>query len=227
MASMTTSFCRGGTLTDLAPPIVIRPSLALREFPGRSIRPTLSMVLRTATEAAHKDVERRLALPDSIHSLRDYENCLRSFYQLYRPLEAQFLKFSDWTSIGLDPNSTLSARLAADLEALGISAFEVLDAPPAALPQLSNFSRALGACYVLEGSALGSQFMLPQLQQTLGNAMTEADSFFCGRGTETGAFWKRFRTTLDLYGESYPEKVDDVVCGSLATFSAIGFWMQP
>jgi heme oxygenase len=109
----------------------------------------------------------------------------------------------------------LSLGLAADLQALSVSVPEVACAPVTSLPPLSEFAGALSACYVLEGSALGSQFMLPVLKKTLGDAMAGTDCFFRGRGAETVAFWKKFRAALDLYGETHPEQ------------KAVGPWMRP
>jgi len=214
-------------VTDPAALMVLPPIPSLVEFASESVPRPLSLVLRSDTEPAHKDVERRLGLPGSIQCLADYRDCLLSFYQLYRPLETEFQQFSGWSIIGLDPpNCSLSTRLAADLGALGVAVAEVRDAPPTSLPPLRDFAGALGACYVIEGSALGSQFMLPQLKKTLGNDMTGADAFFRGRGMETGAFWKSFRAALDLYGEAHPDQVSNVVSGAIDTFMAIGLWMQ-
>jgi heme oxygenase len=173
-------------------------------------------------------VELRLALPGSIHTLADYQACLLRFYQLYRPMEIQLLCFPEWTAAGLNPSvCTQSTRLAADLQALAVSVADVPLSPSSSLPALGNFAASLGAAYVMEGSALGSQFMLPELLKTLGSGMTGCDSFFRGRGAETGAFWKKFRAALDLYGDTHPDQASDVVAGAIATFEAIGLWMQP
>jgi heme oxygenase len=199
-----------------------------KDFAEKSEPSPLSLILRADTEAAHKDVERRLGLPDSILTLANYQTCLRNFYQLYRPLETQFLQFADWSIIGLDPPvCTLSRRLAVDLRALGVVIPDIPDAPATSLPPLRDFASALGACYVLEGSALGAQFMLPQLQKTLGNEMFVADAFFRGRGAETGSFWKRFRAALDLFGYTHPDQTSTVVSSAIDTFKSIGHWMQP
>lgn len=208
-------------------PTVTPPVPALPELPEEAVL-HLSQILRADTKLAHQDVEIRLALPGSIGGLPDYQRCLLRFYQLYRPLETRFESFPEWIAIGLDPpHRSLSTRLAADLRTLGTSVPDIRDAPPASLPGLQTFAQALGACYVIEGSALGSQFMLPQLQQVLGAAMTGADSFFRGRGAETGAFWKKFRAALDLYGDIHPQATSSVVSGAIATFEAIGKWMAP
>lgn len=208
--------------------ILMPPLLTLPEPSPKAVHRPLSQMLRAGSEGAHKDVERRLALPGSIANLADYRRCLLRFFQLYRPMETRFKHLSDWTDIGLHaPSCDLSSRLAADLSALGVCVADVQDAPPSALPPLHRFDQALGACYVIEGSALGSQFMLPQLQKTLGDQMTAADSFFRGRGPGTGAFWKEFRAALDLYGDRHPEQGSRVVDSAIATFEAIGIWMQP
>jgi heme oxygenase len=184
-------------------------------------------MLRVGTEAAHQDVELRSGLPDSISNLADYRSCLLHFYQLYRPMESQFQSFDDWMGIGLEsPGRGLSTRLAVDLRALGVSVEEIRDAPSTSLQALATFEQALGACYVMEGSALGSQFMLPHLQKTLGEQMIGADSFFRGRGSGTGAFWKGFKLALDLYGTTHPARKSSVVAGAIATFEAVGDWMK-
>ncbi len=213
-------------MTDVALPMVMPPVLTLRQLPHESV--PLSQMLRAGTELAHKDVERRLALPGSITGLADYRRCLLRFYQLYRPLEITFERFSEWTAIGMEaPSRGLSTRLAADLRALAVPLADVRDAPAASLPALQTFAQALGACYVMEGSALGSQFMLPQLQKMLGDEMSGADSFFRGRGAGTGAFWKGFRAALDRYGDAHPEQTRRVIDGAIAMFEAVGSWMQP
>lgn len=215
-------------MTDLVLPMVTPSLPVLSEVPTEAFSRPLSQILRVSTELAHKEVELRLALPGSILSLSDYQACLVGFYQIYTPMELQFQRFSEWSALGLDPlGCSISVRLVADLQALNVFVPGITYAPEISLPGLLYFANALGACYVIEGSALGSQFMLPQLQQVLGEGMTGADSFFRGRGSETAAFWKQFRAALDLYGETHPEQVPSVVAGAISTFKAIGLWMRP
>jgi heme oxygenase len=188
----------------------------------------LSFQLREGTAALHREVESKLGLPDTITTLADYRRCLQSFYQLYRPVERSFTRFTDWASNGLDLSVRVhSVRLAADLEALGIAPLDLEDAPRSSQPILPDFAHALGVMYVIEGSTLGSQFILPHLIKVLGKQIVGADSFFLGRGTETGALWGAFRTSLDNYGMAHPEKIADVIQGAQSTFEAIGLWMQP
>jgi len=225
-------------MNNLAAPIFLPPVQALPELTDEALPLPLSQSLRVGTATSHKELENRLVLPGSIRSIADYRACLLRFYQLYRPIELQFQlftgpafsdpAFSEWIFAGFDPSAcSLSARLAADLEELAVSVADISLAPAAALPPLREFASALGACYVLEGSALGSLFMLPQLRRVLGDGMDGADSFFRGRETETSAFWQRFRAALDRYGDAHPEQTPAVIRGANDTFVAIGLWMQP
>jgi heme oxygenase len=187
----------------------------------------LSFQLREGTAALHREVESKLSLPNAITTLADYKKCLERFYRLYRPIERTFTHFTDWAGYGLDLSvRTHSVRLAADLEALGTASLEFEDAPGSSQPILTDFAHALGAMYVIEGSTLGSQFILPHLIKVLGQQIVGADSFFRGRGTQTGALWGTFRASLDAYGASHADKTSDVIHGARATFEAIGNWMQ-
>jgi len=130
--------------------------------------------------------------------------------------------------IGIEPSGCAhSLRLAADLKALGIAALDLLDAPRSSQPLLVDFAHALGVMYVVEGSTLGSQVILPHLIDVLGDEIANAHSFFLGRGTRTGAFWSAFRISIDRYGAQHPDKKADVISGAKSAFRAISAWMQP
>jgi heme oxygenase len=95
-----------------------------------------------------------------------------------------------------------------------------------ALPPLPHFGSALGALYVVQGSTLGSQFILRYLTQLLGDQIRDADRFFHGRGSQTYEQWSRFRALLDAFGLDHPADTALVVEGAVATFRSIGEWMQ-
>jgi heme oxygenase len=136
--------------------------------------------------------------------------------------------FGQWPTIGIERAERQHAgRLARDLEALGKSPLQLADAPIESLPVLSGFSHALGALYVLEGSTLGSQFILRHLTSFLGDKIDAAHSFFQGYGEQTNNRWKEFRGSLDLFGVENQEEIPLVVLGAKRTFKAIADWMQP
>jgi heme oxygenase len=187
----------------------------------------LSAQLRLSTMNAHRVVEQRLRWPESIANLVDYENCLARLLALYRPLEASLMRIDDWVEQGFDrPTAICSARLTADLEMLGKRSHESVDAPESILPILSHFAQALGVLYVIEGSALGSQFILKNVRSNLGEGINGADSFFSGRREATVGFWVEFRTSLDRYGVDHPEQTGAIVEGANAMFEAMGMWMR-
>ena len=189
---------------------------------------TLSAQLRAETVDEHRKVEQKSGLPGVITSLAAYRACLQGFYRLYLPLEAMLMTFPGWNDLGIElPKLAHSPRLARDLQALGMMPLHLLSAPPVSLPILLNFSNALGALYVLEGSTLGSQIILRHLQQVLGPQIAGADSFFSGHGDQTSAMWHGFRTSLDRYGEQHPAHSPDVIQGAKATFLSIAGWMHP
>ena len=188
----------------------------------------LSVQLRERTSVLHLEVERTLGLPGAIRNLATYAHCLHQFYRLYQPLEVVLGSFSNWRAAGIDVDACAqSGKLAADLRALGIEPATLEVAPRQSQPRLPNFAHALGALYVLEGSTLGAQVILPRLAEQLGTGLGGANSFFSGHGAQTGACWKHFREALDRYGQQYPDCRGGVVEGARSTFAAIGSWMQP
>jgi len=187
----------------------------------------LSLQLRLGTQALHQEVERALGLPEAIQSLADYVRCLRRFYQFYRSVETSFASFTAWETAGIVlPEYLRADRIALDLEALGERPQEICWAGRAALPLLPHFECALGALYVVEGSSLGSQFILRHVSAVLGSEIDGADSFFRGRGAETGGHWKQFCRLLDAYGVQHPDAAPLAIEGAAATFRSVGRWMQ-
>ncbi len=192
-----------------------------------SLAEPLSSQLREATSTLHLHVEQILGLPGAIRQRADYVRCLSRFYGLYQPLEAMLASFHAWPAAGIDIAAcTQSGKLAEDLRTLGVEAAQLETAPHRSLPLLPDFAHALGALYVLEGSTLGSQYILPRLVEQMGTQLLGATSFFFGRGAQTGRCWKHFREALDHYGLRFPENRTAVVQGAQACFGSIGIWMQ-
>jgi heme oxygenase len=215
----------------------------------------LSAHLREATARFHERVERQLKFPESISTLDAYRRCLGRFYSVYRPIEALFANYPDWPGAGIvlrDRNQ--SVKLAQDLAHLRVplsartdedsggrttghteaqttgqtaeQTAKLMDATSASLPRLPSFAHALGGLYVLEGSTLGAQFLLPRLKLAMGDEIAGAERFFSGHCVQYGAFRKQFRTALDLCGETHPANIDQVIDGARSIFTAIGNWMQ-
>jgi heme oxygenase len=199
-------------------------SQAIRQAPPSVL---LATRLRQETAELHTEIEKVVNLPHSIRNLSDYAKCLSRFYGLYRPLERKLAVFKDWPKAGIDLNQRMkAARLAMDLTVLGVSPQSLEEAPESILPDLDEFSRALGAMYVLEGSTLGAQHILRHVNAVLGEQIGSANRFLQGHGAKTGLRWQSFCSSLNKYGMEHPEDVALVIAGATATFQAFGSWMR-
>jgi heme oxygenase len=188
---------------------------------------TLSAQLRSHTAALHEDVERQLRLPDGIRTRQDYCRLLGRFFGLYEPLERSFARFEDWYGLGLSPCfQNHSYRLARDLCALEIELREIHFAPKSIIPQLPTFAHALGALYVLEGSALGGRIILREFDPDVKLKIVGATHFLNGHNAETGTTWPSFKSTLDDFGRTNPQQRFDVLIGAQSVFRAILSWFS-
>jgi heme oxygenase len=188
----------------------------------------LSAQLRARTAPLHTQSERLLGLPHSITGRADYIAWLGRFLGLYDPLERRLAGFAEWPALGIDLASrSLTQGLTADLVALGADPTDSPRAAEADLPPLPSLAHAIGALYVLEGSALGGRIILRDLQGRLGDHLGEATRFFGGRGERLGPMWNSFRGVLDRFGETHPQLTDAVQSGADATFTALIRWFTP
>lgn len=186
---------------------------------------SLSTRLRTQTAPLHEQIDVLLGLPGAIRTLDDYRCWLSQFFGLYGPLEQSLERFSEWGHHGFTlPLPNHSARLAADLHAIGVDPASVSRAPATLLPRLPTFAHALGALYVLEGSTLGGRVILRDVEARIGPQITGATQFFSGGGVAAGQTWRIFKTTLDAFGHECPTLWSDTISGAESVFHAITAW---
>ncbi len=188
----------------------------------------LSLKLRTEISVMHTEVESSLRLRVSVCSIEAYSDCIEHFYRFYRPVEAVLDSFSEWPDAGIALSQRLqTSHLASDLEALGRVPLLIADMPIRYMPSLPFFAHVLGALYVLQGSTLGSQYILRDLRKAMGDEMSGIGAFFRGHGSQVPMLWSEFKTSLDGFGLEHPDEIDDVIAGAIATFMAVGEWMRP
>lgn len=188
----------------------------------------LAQDLRQTTAGLHERTETLLGLPDSIADRADYMAWLGHYLALYEPLENRMAAFDGWRELGpFDPDPGHSRRLIRDLDDLGIDARRLGRAPAAVCPSLANFAQALGARYVLEGSALGGKVILRHLQARIGDAIGPATAFFGGPSHPEAGHWRTFKAALDRFGDEHPDERADVLAGAAATFMALLEWFTP
>ncbi|MFN4128548.1 MAG: biliverdin-producing heme oxygenase [Paracoccaceae bacterium] len=196
---------------------------------SRAIRSqSLALDLRTRTAALHDRAETLLGLPDSITSRAEYADWLAHFLAFYAPLERAFDTFVGWDLLEPFSGSSLhSRRLSRDLLELGIPDQERTGTPTLRWPALQTFAQALGARYVLEGSALGGKVILKDLQARIGPEIAGATAFFEGSERSASSRWGVFKMAVDRYGEQHPECGEDVLTGAELTFKSLLDWFEP
>lgn len=102
-----------------------------------------------------------------------------------------------------------------DLAKMGLA-----QVPAAVAPPLDTPAAALGSLYVLEGSALGGQFIAAAARRELGLTPDHGAAYFHGCGSATASRWREFldRLAADL---ALPEARLQAVQGAIATFDAL------
>jgi heme oxygenase len=186
-----------------------------------------SSALRNQTASAHRAVEHTLNLPEAIKDFEDYRRWLTRFFGIYYSIEESLGRFTQWDESGIPFEPFARANsLSKDLNAMSVPIETVELAPRDQVPQFVNFSEAVGALYVLEGSTLGGRFILLDLSKRLGQRIDGANSFFAGYGSHTGLSWTAFKTSLDNFLSQDPVRFSSVLTGANATFASVESWMS-
>jgi len=77
----------------------------------------------------------------------------------------------------------------------------------------------MGMLYVSEGSTLGGQYILKNIQKVLGAQAADATTFLNAYGPRTGSMWKAFTDILSTYDESLSEaEMKEVAAGAVYGF---------
>lgn len=145
--------------------------------------------LRSATRAEHERVDRLI----DVQRLREPAHYAR----VLQVLDAFLAAWEPAAAAALPPprRSWLQARsrrgfLRHDLAHLGIAS-----TAPARLPHIAGSAAAWGTIYVMEGSALGGQFISRSLHEA-GLHQGGGASYFRGWGAATGDMWREVRALL-------------------------------
>jgi len=147
--------------------------------------------LRRATRAAHQALDARSGV-DAEVTRDEYIALLRGSLTAVELVEPALLGF---TRAGNEPSR--AACLRADLVALGAARLDLPEHPPIA--ELATEAGAVGATYVVEGSALGGMVMSRLVDAALG-LEGRAQSYLRYRGDRTGEAWRRCVGELSAWG---------------------------
>jgi heme oxygenase len=164
--------------------------------------------LRAATADAHAEIDRKLGLSADMLTRARYGVFLRASIAVVAPLEA---RIACWLGVPPDGFCRTSA-LRADLKALGEQ-----DAEPASVPSIRSLAEAMGAAYVVEGSAIGGALLAKSVVRSLGEDAPRR--YVALRGDK--ARRRGFVAALERWGAHAPAHGRIVACDSArATFAA-------
>ncbi|HEY4238621.1 MAG TPA: biliverdin-producing heme oxygenase [Kofleriaceae bacterium] len=171
--------------------------------------------LKVETLDLHREAERHVRIFDADATEETYARYLERLLGVHAPMEAAFVAHADLARVGFDPARRRRADLlCADLVSLGK---DPAKAPTcASLPDIADLSRALGAAYVLEGSALGGPFVIAKVRYAV------PTRYLRGYGRDTGPLWKRFGAIVAA------EVADAEACVAAARelFAALIGWLE-
>ncbi|QGM93865.1 biliverdin-producing heme oxygenase [Methylocystis rosea] len=182
-------------------------------------RASVREALRAATRQPHQRLHRHPGLSAAARGaigLDDYRQLLMRLYGFHLAFEDAHA--SAMQKLGLITNSR-AELIALDLAALGIMRFDVCRLPRcAALREPSSEACALGALYVVEGSALGGALIAEALAPIVGDARR----FFLG-GPSGREVWASLLARVETLapGEQQARAIDAAV----ETFRIFEEWM--
>lgn len=174
--------------------------------------------LREATAEAHAALERDLDWEARVATLSGYRDLLgrlRGFHASYEPAIADALNEAAF----FDPRRRLTA-LDTDLRILSSEDTALGALPAPSRPRLDGKGGALGALYVLEGSALGGTVIGRHVARLHGDNVPLA--YYAGRGRAVGPLWRSFRQRLDDLADG---EAPVAFAAGITTFEALRHWL--
>lgn len=179
--------------------------------------------LRECTGPLHDRIEAVLQL-EAPMPLARYGQIIRGFHEFLQLWE-QRVRFAlperlrPWFD-----DRRRSPFAAQDIAALALPESPALRTTARAAQALIRFDSpavAIGALYVLEGSALGGQVLTPRLAATLGLTPGQGASYFHGFGERTGAMWREFRLLAQQESGTDEHTRAEACRGAVQTFEAL------
>jgi heme oxygenase len=168
------------------------------------VNTSLRQHLKDQLEPAHNWLENTpliRALFSQTFEYQHYQRLLLAMKNVFCQVEQHLLTYqAEFELTGLDDfigRNQKCARLTADLERVQQLTQEKIECPVMpGITSIRDFSAAVGALYVLEGSSQGARQIAPRLQKNLGADVPM--SFYLGEGdSENAKQWEWFCQWLD------------------------------
>lgn len=179
--------------------------------------------LRSATAAAHGDLDAALDVLDRPWDTAVHRRWLELTWGLLAPLERALAGQARRDPGALDVAGRVRADLALDdLRALAVPEDELARLPECPdVPAVPDRAAALGVLYVLDGSTLGGRL----IARTVVEAGVPAAATTSLTGREgTGRRWRETTAAVDAAG---PDALPGMTAAALATFAAYRAWLAP
>lgn len=179
-------------------------------------------IIRERTRGLHAQLEAGVSLERLTVSRAAYYTMLERYLRVYRPLERLMTQQPpDILALLRWAERPRLARIEKDLAALGGTAEQIGSVPEwTNLPALDDKDKVLGALYVIEGSALGGQFLFREIYSKLGLDQNFGAAFFFGDGERTSAVWRWFVSVLRDEVRS-PERAGEAAAEMFHVFQSV------
>lgn len=187
------------------------------------VSPDILECLRADTRSLHERVEKRVDLPRRCATKQAYRSLLVQMFGLHTAVETVLSRL-DWTNTGIDLAQRRKTHLIrADLTFLD---GQDMDSAPSCecVPEVRTLAEGFGCLYVVEGSTLGGQMILRQLQRTLELGQGNGASFFASYGREVGSMWRAFGEAAKAHCTT-EIRIREAVGAAIATFQAFEGWI--
>ncbi|HVS96497.1 MAG TPA: biliverdin-producing heme oxygenase [Puia sp.] len=176
--------------------------------------------LKECTHAAHQATEKKMVMAlKRLRSKEDYIRLLQWLYGFYGPMEDLIRRYLAGHDLPAFAGARRSDALLTDI--LDSSLPVCLELCPD-LPPLGSSNHALGALYVLEGSALGGRVIADMVTRQIG--IRESLSFFNGYGDQTEERWRTFKDFLDR--DRPAGQRQDIITAARETFITFKNWID-
>ncbi len=188
---------------------------------------SLSQWLKEESSAEHQKVEAKLDVFNRVRSLSDHKQLLQSFYGLHLTYEKNIAIYREQIKSVLDWDiSFKSSLLEKDLSYLGLTTNEIENLPRCSEDSLALYSlpNTVGTLYVMEGSAMGGQFIGKKLSELFNIQTHEGLLFYFAHSQNLREYWRQFTKKLDDYGEKNLDKWPEILSASKRTFRCFENW---
>lgn len=186
-------------------------------------------LLRSETRLLHQRLEQSLDLTTGHLGIDRYKRVLLQFRGFYSPVEHLVSAYSDDAQMWIGGDRRKTHLIDADLDWLGCEDELRLSVAAAGsgliLPDLSTRARQIGFMYVIEGSTLGGQFMLPHLKRQLDVSPGKGASFFGSYGENVGKMWRVFRERMEAEGAT-PDAGREIISAARDAFETLDRWFR-